>query len=497
MITSNISVNRASPVYTFKTKKNNQQPSFKSNVVVKTQNQGMTQEQKTWLAVGLTTVAAIAIGLIVWACSKGKKKPTKNVQKTEETHIVQPIEQKKTLKEILKGRNKWYYNELDILKPRYKTVEKMLENGGTKKIKFSKDVMDLNKKVQPHFIDMWFKQYNPDWEKVKVVPNVLADFESQNDFSLYEQMVLVPQLLGYKEQWEADKTMEAAPDNLYVHETHHGKGNYRIDEYEREYTPEVKQKIKDIYSQLFEKTSEKEIFIKYLKIRSKYFDKDNEFDVVRSEALKNPSDDVIDAETLRLHMLANYTKEFLYSDESVEEPHNMLNFVYPLLIANYTAKMLEDFKPKKENLSENEKKYFEYMNKLGKFWHEKLNKEASEKLPNFVKMINGEIEKSKCYGSEDFDPRRLPNLNSRINFNFLKMLSRETKAKWNDGFNKKQGKFIVNDKTYYEKLSLNSYSLDLVENFKDRIWYNIINPAKSEINATNKRIKKLIPEVLI
>lgn len=496
MITSNISVNRACPVYTYKIKKNNQQTSFKGNVSEK-QNQGMTQEQKTWLAVGLTTLGALAIGLIVWACSKGKKKPTKNVQKTEETHIVQPIEQKKTLKEILKGRNKWYYNELDILKPRYKTVEKMLENGGTKTIKFSKDVMDLNKKVQPHFIDMWFKQYNPDWEKVKVVPNVAAPFESQNDFSLYEQMVLVPQLLGYKEQWEADKTMEAAPDNLYVHETHHGKGNYRIDEYEREYTPEVKQKIKDIYSQLFEKTSEKEIFIKYLKIRSEYFDKGKDFDVVRSEVLKNPSDDVVDAETLRLHMLANYTKEFLYSDESVEEPHNMLNFVYPLLIANYTAKMLEDFKPKKENLSENEKKYFEYMNKLGKFWHEKLNKEASEKLPNFVKMINGEIEKSKCYGSEDFDPRRLPNLNSRINFNFLKMLSRETKAKWNDGFNKKQGKFIVNDKTYYEKLSLNSYSLDLVENFKDRIWYNIINPAKSEINATNKRIKELIPEVLI
>ena len=32
--------------------KNNQQPSFKSNVV-KTQNQGMTQEQKTWVGVGV------------------------------------------------------------------------------------------------------------------------------------------------------------------------------------------------------------------------------------------------------------------------------------------------------------------------------------------------------------------------------------------------------------------------------------------------------------
>ncbi|UKI41976.1 MAG: hypothetical protein L6V95_02920 [Candidatus Melainabacteria bacterium] len=34
------------------------------------------------------------------------------------------------------------------------------------------------------------------------------------------------------------------------------------------------------------KTSEKEIFIKYLKIRSEYFDKGNDFDVVRSEVLK-------------------------------------------------------------------------------------------------------------------------------------------------------------------------------------------------------------------
>ena len=476
MIT-NLQGMRACPHSSLKTKNNNK-PSFKGNISEK-QNQGMTQEQKTWLAVGLTTVAAIAIGLIVWACSKGKKKPTKNVQKTEETPIVQPIEQKKTLKEILKGRNKWYYNELDILKPRYKTVEKMLKNGGTKTIKFSKDVMDLNKKVQPHFIDMWFKQYNPDWEKVKVVPNVLADFESQNDFSLYEQMVLVPQLLGYKEQWEADKTMEAAPDNLYVHETHHGKGNYRIDEYEREYTPEVNQKIKDIYSQLFEKTSEKEIFIKYLKLRSEYFDKDNEFDVVRSEVLKNPSDDVVDVETLRLSILASNTRQFLYSDESVEEPHNMTSFVQPLIIANYSAKMLEEFKPKKENLSENEKKYFEYMNKLGKFWHERLKKEASEKLPNFAKMINGEIEKSKCYGSEDFDPRRLPNLNLITNFSFLEMLSRETKAKWDD--------VMEDDDDDKEKIGLKTRVIKL-----EAAFINLKNAVEKHDSSLESKAKKSI-----
>lgn len=34
-------------------KKINNQPSFKSNVIAKNQNQSMTQEQKTWVGVGL------------------------------------------------------------------------------------------------------------------------------------------------------------------------------------------------------------------------------------------------------------------------------------------------------------------------------------------------------------------------------------------------------------------------------------------------------------
>lgn len=51
MIISNFQGMRACPHSSLKIK-NNQQPSFKSNVV-KTQNQGMTNEQKTWLGVGL------------------------------------------------------------------------------------------------------------------------------------------------------------------------------------------------------------------------------------------------------------------------------------------------------------------------------------------------------------------------------------------------------------------------------------------------------------
>ena len=335
-------------------KKINNQPSFKSNVVTKAQNQSMTQEQKTWLAVGLTTLGALAIGLIVWACSKKTK-----TSETSKTKQLNPQEQ----------------------------------------------VKELEQNMQKHFINVSLKQYNPKWDMVKVVPNVAAPFESQNEFQLYEMKTLVPQLLGRRQQLYTDKLLSST--NLYeLHNCHDGGQEARLVKgikYKNHYNDKPNgekglptlEKEADDYADKNAKI--KETFVEYLKLRSEYFDKDNEFDVVRSEVLKNPSDDVVDVETLRLSILASNTRQFLYSDESVEEPHNMTSFVQPLIIANYSAKMLEEFKPKKENLSENEKKYFEYMNKLGKFWHERLKKEASEKLPNFVKIITGEVEAPKCY----------------------------------------------------------------------------------------------------
>ena len=349
MITSNISVNRACPVATFKTKKNNQQTSFKGNIS-ENQNQGMTQEQTTWLAVGLAVLVSLAIGVIAWACSK---KEALNANKTS------------------------------------KPVDKAT-------VKIKKQFKELDDKMQKHFVKIKLEEYNPKWDMVKTMPNMqITSLESKNDFSLYEQMVLVPQLLGRNQQ-------------LYE--------NKRLIDHDIQEADDYADKNAKI----------KETFVEYLKLRSEYFDKGNDFDVVRSEVLKNPSDDVVDAETLRLSMLANNTRQFLYSDESVEEPHEMAKFVQPLLIANYTAKMLEDFKPKKENLSENEKKYFDSMNKLGAFWHEHLKKEASEKLPNFVKIITGEVDAPKCYtkGQEEvYDKRYIFVTNSQQHTKLSDILS--------------------------------------------------------------------------
>ena len=443
MMRTNISVNRASPVYTFKTKKNNQQPSFKSNVVTKAQNQSMTNEQETWLAVGLTTLGALAIVLIVWACSKKTK--TSETSKTIDKTQLNPQEQ----------------------------------------------VKDLEKNMQKHFINVSLKQYNPKWEMVKVVPNVAAPFESQNEFQLYEMKTLVPQLLGRKQQLYTDKLLSST--NLYeLHNCHDGGQEARLVKgikYKNHYNDKPNgekglptlEKEADDYADKNAKI--KETFVEYLKLRSEYFDKDNEFDVVRSEVLKDPSDDIVDVETLRLSMLANNTRQFLYSDESVEEPHEMAKFVKPLIIANYSAKMLEEFKPKKaqKDMTENEKKYFEYMNKLGAFWHERLKKEASEKLSKFVKIITGEVEAPKCYtkGQEEvYDKRYIFVTNSQQHSKLSDILSSGAKSKWDE---------VMEDDDDEDKIGLKTRVIKL-----EAAFINLKNAVEKHDSSLESKAKKSI-----
>ena len=479
MIINSIQRNRSCPVPISQRKRI--QPSFKRNERTKPMeaNQGMTQEQKTWVAVGLTTFIALAIGLIAWACSKGKKKNETRTPKIKSAES-QKVEMKPKTNEASK------------------TVDKT-------KFTPQKQVKELENKMQKHFVNVSLKQYNPKWDMVKTIPNVLADFEPKNDFSLYEQMVLVPQLLGRKQQLYTDKLLSST--NLYeLHDCHDGNQEARLvkgikyrDHYEDKPNGEkglpTLEKEADVYAR--ENSKEKETFVEYLKLRSEYFDKDNEFDVVRSEVLKDPSDDVVDVETLRLSILASNTRQFLYSDESVEEPHNMTSFVQPLIIANYSAKMLEEFKPKKENLSENEKKYFEYMNKFGKFWHEKLKEEASEKLPNFAKIITGDVEAPKCYtkGQEEvYDKRYIFVTNSQQHTKLSDILSSGAKSKWDDVMEKNEvieyrGREITLPSLKDNIIKLEGKFVSL-KNAVDKNDYSAQSNLKSEIS-------KLIPEVLV
>ena len=110
------------------------------------------------------------------------------------------------------------------MKPKTNEASKTVD-----KTKFTpqKQVKELENKMQKHFVNVSLKQYNPKWDMVKTIPNVLADFEPKNDFSLYEQMVLVPQLLGRKQQLYTDKLLSST--NLYeLHDCHDGNQEARL-----------------------------------------------------------------------------------------------------------------------------------------------------------------------------------------------------------------------------------------------------------------------------
>ncbi len=428
MITSNISVNRACPVYTFKTKKNNQQTSFKGNISEK-QNQGMTQEQETWLAVGLAVLVSLAIGVIAWACSK---KEALNANKTS------------------------------------KPVDKAT-------VKIKKQFKELDDKMQKHFVKIKLEEYNPKWDMVKTMPNMqITSLESKNDFSLYEQMVLVPQLLGRNQQLYENKRL-------------------------------IDHDIQEAYEYANKNAKIKETFVEYLKLRSEYFDKDNDFDVVRSEVLKNPSDDVVDVETLRLSILANNTRQFLYSDESVEEPHNMIFFVNPLLIANYTAKMLSEFQPQRpySETSRAEDEYFEEMRDFGKDWHNKTKDWYKGSINWMKRLVTGEEYQSAQSGYSYFPHLFGTGVDSYINPRLLTVpdktklsdiLSSGAKSKWDEVMKKNEViEYIGREITLP---SLRDNIIRLEDRFME-LQHAVDYKNYSRQDSLKSEISKLIPEVLI
>lgn len=355
------------------------QPSFKGNIINKPidSNQGMTKEQKTWLSVGLATIGAVFIGFIAWVCSKSKK--TTNIKSS-----------------IQKVKNR-----------------------------LNTDVEMLDKKM--NYQNLEFDYFEPNWRKVSKFPKVLAPFESDNEFQKYEIKTLMPYMLAKHHDYILQQT---APYLRY------GRvGNGRVG-----FKPKKGYKCSEIkFSKLFceiykeARQAKKEVFVRYLKHRSEYFNKDNEFDVVRSDVLKEPSEDVLDAEILRLEIIRGNAQQFLYTNENSEKDE-LFELIRGYAEANFAAKMLEEFKPKKENLCESEKKYFSYMNQLGKFWHERLKKEGKEKIEWFEKIQTNEIEAPECYNTGGREFKFI------LNMQLSKILSNEINKSYESSY------IILNDK---------------------------------------------------
>ncbi len=86
----------------------------------------------------------------------------------------------------------------------------------------SEKVQNLHKEFEKEFLIPSYTQFNPRWDKVKEVPNVLAPFESKNDFSLYEIKVLAPQILSQRKNTIITELLKHPKYYRLKTRTHHG-----------------------------------------------------------------------------------------------------------------------------------------------------------------------------------------------------------------------------------------------------------------------------------
>ena len=158
--------------------------------------------------------------------------------------------------------------------------------------------------------------------------------------------------------------------------------------------------IKDLYktnkniklSYMNNKKSCRDFLKMYFMERAKHCDTSNRFERIRKAVYQNPSEDVLDAEILRLSILKNQEKQFTYLDKNIEKPRDMLKMIRYQARANFAAKMLSEFQPQKpaNQISDDEKKYFEEMRNFGKEWHQKTQEWYKGSIEWMKKLVSRE-----------------------------------------------------------------------------------------------------------
>lgn len=439
------------------TLKINKQKGFKGKEALpssKDKENTMTKEQKTWLGVGLTAIGAVLIGIIVWVCSKNKKKPSKIIEETIKTPEPKSLPCDKNGFALMPLSKVRTYKKPDL------PLTKMIENGGTSHIKFSKNVNDLNRTLkmeQP----LLYKD-NPNWENVKKMPQNFSNFE------LNEVMTIVPYSIG---KFHNDRITPIKQQRYYSE-----KDSRSIFKKYREcyqFSREIESKKDEIFAKVDEQAlkNRKQFFVNYIKERSKYIDNNNQLDILRQNLLKNenPSEDVIDAELLRMDVITNQAASFLYSEDGLEQNLNTrekLESIIYLIDSYFSSKMLEEFKPQKaeKDLSENEKNYFKEINKYGAEQSKELKEQIIEKVNScrdYVTGVKNIPEKYKENYDSFKDNRNLVFLNYwQVNKN---------------GFSPKE----KIDNHFYSKINL----LDVMSNNMQEKYYDKFYDAKTKDNV--------------
>ena len=151
-----------------------------------------------------------------------------------------------------------------------------------------------------------------------------------------------------------------------------------------------------LYEETGSKGQTRDFLKMYLKERAKHCDSSNRLERIRKAVYENPTEDVLDAEILRLSVLQNNIHQFMYTDKQNEEPRDMLKMVRYQARANFAAKMLSEFQPQ-GYVSGEQKEYFEEMRDFGRSWHDKTKSDYKGSINYMKRLVTGEERQTTGY----------------------------------------------------------------------------------------------------
>ncbi len=198
--------------------------------------------------------------------------------------------------------------------------------------------------------------------------------------------------------------------------------------------------MRHLYEKTGSKSKTREFLKTYLMERAKHCDTSNELEAIRKAVYQNPTEDVLDVEILRLSVLKNHVRQFLYLDKRNEERRDMLCMLRYQARGNFAAKQLKYFQPQRpySQISPDEKVYFQEMQRFGLDWHVTTKQWYKDSIDWMKELVGKTKLQNKdsgfCYWPELFGTKIEKN-NFSDKIKLYNLLSDGAQRKYDDGYN--------------------------------------------------------------
>lgn len=198
-----------------------------------------------------------------------------------------------------------------------------------------------------------------------------ARYEARNNMNVFEGQFLVP----YLDKLPKDEARQTLKTYL-----------------------QLKSKYCEKLAHDLKKTGEKDKDIRYLK--------QAEFEKVKAYVYKNPTDEVLDLELMKMYMYNFDFKRASYFDKTVQTPRNILNAVKYAVWTDVMACKLYGYEPEKMPKKAEAIEYFTDMNELGYNW-ESQNTGCSDETAQIKDIFRGKADSTNLLFPNEL---RVPNV---------------------------------------------------------------------------------------